>query len=54
VKADGSTLRTMWAWSQIYTFEAKDSQGKPVNITLVPFADAGQKGGFVRVWLNKE
>jgi hypothetical protein len=28
--------------------------GKPVDLKLVPFADAGQTGGDLRVWIKKK
>jgi DUF1680 family protein len=29
-------------------------KGKPVDLNLVPFADAGQTGGDIRVWIKKK
>jgi DUF1680 family protein len=54
VQSSGSKLPAMWVGNQIYSLKAKDDQGRLVAITLVPFADAGQEGGNVRVWLKKE
>ncbi len=50
----GPKLPAPWVGGQTYGLMAKDNQGKPVEITLVPFADAGQEGTDVRVWLKKE
>ncbi len=43
-------LPETWIGSQVYTVKAL-YEGKPVDIKLVPFADAGQTGGEVRVWI---
>lgn len=41
-----------WVGSQIYMIKAKYT-GKTVMLNLVPFADAGQSDGEVRVWLKR-
>ena len=42
-----------WIGSQIYTSKAL-YEGKPVDLILVPFADASQTGGDIRVWIKKK
>ena len=42
-----------WVGSQVFKTNAIYN-GKPVDLILVPFADAGQTGGEVRVWMKKE
>ncbi len=42
-----------WVGSQIYSIKAIYN-GKPVDLKLVPFADAGQTGGEVRVWIKNK
>jgi DUF1680 family protein len=42
-----------WVGSQAYQVDAFDN-GNPVKITLVPFGDASQSGGFVTTWLKKK
>ena len=42
-----------WIGSQIYTSKAF-YDGKPVDLKMVPFADAGQTGGDIRVWIKKK
>lgn len=41
-----------WIGSQIYSAKGFYN-GKPVNLKLVPFADAGQTDGDIRVWIKK-
>ena len=41
-----------WIGLQIYGTKAY-CDGKPVELKLVPFADAGQTGGDIRVWNKK-
>jgi len=41
-----------WVGSQVFKIKATCS-GKPFDLILVPFADAGQTGGEVRVWMKK-
>ena len=41
-----------WVGSQIYNMKAFYN-GRPVELKLVPFADAGQTDGDVRVWIKK-
>jgi len=45
-------LPKSWVGSQIYKTKAY-YEGKPVDINLIPFADAGQNGGDIRVWIKK-
>ncbi len=47
-----STLPKNWFGKQIYSANALYNK-KPVEIMLVPFAEAGQSGGDVRVWIKK-
>jgi len=42
-----------WIGSQIYTTKAF-YDGKPVDLILVPFADASQTGGDIRTWIKKK
>ena len=42
-----------WIGSQIYSTKAFYN-GKPVELKLVPFADAGQTDGDIRVWIKKK
>ena len=46
-------LPESWIGSQIYTSKAF-YDGKPVDLKLVPFADASQTGGDIRVWIKKK
>ena len=41
-----------WIGSQIYSTKAF-YDGKPVELKMVPFADAGQTGEDIRVWIKK-
>lgn len=41
-----------WIGTQLYEIKGYYF-GKPVDIKLVPFADAGQTGGDLRVWIKK-
>jgi len=41
-----------WIGSQIYKVKA-NYEGKTVDLNLVPFADASQTGGDIRVWIKK-
>ena len=41
-----------WVGSQVFKTNATYN-GKPIGLLLVPFADAGQTGGEVRVWMKK-
>lgn len=50
VSLSKSLLPGGWVGSQIYSVKA-EYEGKPVYLNLVPFADAGQTGGEVRVWM---
>jgi DUF1680 family protein len=42
-----------WVGFQIFSTSALYA-GKPVDLKFVPFADAGQTGGDIRVWIKKE
>ena len=42
-----------WVGSQIYKTKAFYN-GRPVELKLVPFADAGQTDGDIRVWIKKK
>lgn len=48
-----SLLPKSWVGSQIYSTKAFYG-GKPIELKLVPFADAGQTDGEVRVWIRKK
>jgi DUF1680 family protein len=45
-------LPSGWIGDQIYETKAL-YEGKPVEINLVPFADASQTGGDIRVWVKQ-
>ncbi len=40
-----------WVGSQVFKADATYN-GKPIDLIFVPFADAGQTGGDVRVWIK--
>lgn len=42
-----------WIGTQVYTIQAF-YEGKPIDVALVPFADAGQTDGEVRVWMKNK
>ena len=48
-----TTLPSGWIGDQIYKTNAF-YDGKPVVINLVPYADASQTGGDIRVWIKKK
>jgi len=48
-----SILPKGWLGDQVYQADAFYA-GKPVVINLVPFADASQTGGDIRVWIKKK
>ena len=48
-----ANLPAGWIGEQIYTSKAF-YDGKPVEVKMVPFADAGQKDGGIRVWIKKK
>ena len=48
-----SILPKEWLGDQVYQADAFYA-GKPVVINLVPFADASQTGGDIRVWMKKK
>lgn len=54
--ADVSVSKTMlpkgWVGMQVFTTKAT-YEGKPFDLVLVPFADAGQTNGEVRVWMKQ-
>lgn len=45
-------LPSNWFGTEIYSLNARYNN-KPVTLKLVPFAEAGQTGGEVRVWMKK-
>ncbi|NEW81448.1 MAG: hypothetical protein GZ094_03675 [Mariniphaga sp.] len=47
-----SVLPKGWVGSQVYKTKAFYS-GKPIELKVVPFADAGQTDGDIRVWIRK-
>jgi DUF1680 family protein len=53
VQGPKTLLPGSWVGSQIYKTKAY-YEGKPVDINLVPFADAGQTGGDIRVWIKNK
>ena len=48
-----SDLPANWVGAEVYCLDAS-YKIKPVAIKLVPFAEAGQTGGEVRVWMKKK
>lgn len=48
-----TSLPAGWIGSQVYITKAF-YDGKPFDLKLVPFADAGQTGGDLRVWIKKK
>ncbi len=46
-------LPSFWFGTEVYRLDAS-CNNKPVVLKLVPFAEAGQTGGQVRVWLKKK
>ncbi|HEY5139674.1 MAG TPA: beta-L-arabinofuranosidase domain-containing protein, partial [Methylococcales bacterium] len=48
-----TTIPSGWIGDQIYKTKAF-YDGKPVVINLVPYADASQTGGDIRVWIKKK
>jgi DUF1680 family protein len=44
-------LPTDWSWKQAYTAELKTNQ-QPKQVLLVPYAEAGQKGTELIVWVD--
>jgi DUF1680 family protein len=53
VKPSGTTLPDGWVGSQVYSMSGFYC-GKQTEVILVPFADASQSGGDIRVWIRKE
>lgn len=49
----GTELPGSWFGNQVYSIDAYYNN-KPVVIKLVPFAEAGQTGGEIRVWIKKK
>jgi hypothetical protein len=48
-----SKLPKGWIGEQIFQVDAFYA-GKPIVINLVPYADASQTGGDIRVWIKKK
>jgi len=42
-----------WVGSQLFTTKAY-YEGKTIDIKMVPFADAGQTDGDIRVWIKRK
>ena len=53
MKLTKSDLPVNWFGAEVYRLDASYNN-KPVSIKLVPFAEAGQTGGEVRVWIKKK
>lgn len=47
------SLPANWFGNEVFVIKAM-YEGNPVEIKLVPFAEAGQNGGEVRVWIKKQ
>jgi len=47
------SLPANWFGKEVFVTRAM-YEGKPLEIKLVPFAEAGQNGGEVRVWIKKQ
>ena len=52
VSVSKTTLPKGWVGSQVFKTKAS-YKGKAIDLILVPFADAGQTDGEVRVWIKK-
>ena len=52
VSVSKTLLPKSWVGSQVFKTNATYN-GKAIDLILVPFADAGQTGGEVRVWMKK-
>lgn len=52
VSVSKTTLPNGWVGTQVFTTNAT-YEGKPFDLVLVPFADAGQTNGEVRVWMKQ-
>ena len=52
ISGSKTLLPTGWVGLQVFKANATYN-GKPIDLILVPFADAGQTGGEVRVWIKK-
>ncbi len=52
VSVSKTTLPKGWVGTQVFTTKAT-YEGKIIDLILVPFADAGQTDGEVRVWVKK-
>ncbi len=48
-----ASLPANWFGKEVFVTKAM-YEGKPLEIKLVPFAEAGQNGGEVRVWIKKQ
>ena len=53
IRLSRSLLPDGWIGSQLFLTKAF-YKGKPIDLKLVPFADAGQTGGEVRVWIKRD
>jgi DUF1680 family protein len=53
LKRTYNALPAGWEGTQAYSVTGEDAVGNKKEITLVPFADASQKGSYVSVWLKK-
>ena len=51
--ASKSILPKGWVGSQVYNTKAW-YEGKQIELSWVPFADAGQTGGDIRVWIKRK
>ena len=47
----GNALPAEWAWKQAYSLTLQ-YENKPRKVVLVPFAEAGQSGSDVAVWIT--
>ena len=43
---------SQWIGNQLYSISLKDGNGKLRKLFLVPYADAGQRGGFTDLWIK--
>ena len=49
----GKILPKDWSWQQAYSVTMLANQ-KPVNVILVPFSEAGQKGSEIATWIGSK
>ncbi len=47
------SLPKEWSWKQAYSIPMQ-SDGKPVNVLLTPFSEAGQTGGEIATWIESK